>query len=390
MDRLNKSTMYQTTSQFYLLLLLAAMIMSGCQKEKKISPEEAYALALEKIDINQAVSYRYQTFWDNRFNESTYSDTAQIIYTKLEVSPQGFGFYINTGDSELIFEGVGYKVIRHDEQLIIGHNADDIKQDPDYFSSLMFFMNTPYQLPALEDFDKTADTLIGDRHFYVFYEIEERPSTLDSTQTIRSEEHYFLEPENHQVSRVKRVTMAEGDTTQVIDISFGDLKFDEFAYNFTELVDSIPGSYRETTEAAMDQEMLQGQIAVGDRLNKARYTDITGESVQIYGNPGGQTVVMFSFIGCGGCEYAMKEMNKENFQLKEGVKLYYSSHLDKKKILQKYLQEKGFPFKGFAAESNMNDDFFVFAFPTFVLIDEKGLVKEVIAGYTEEVKEMLF
>jgi thioredoxin-related protein len=52
--------------------------------------------------------------------------------------------------------------------------------------------------------------------------------------------------------------------------------------------------------------------------------------------------------------------------------------------------KKGFPFSAFSKESNMNEDFSVLAFPTFVLINSEGEVSQVVSGYTAEVREMLF
>ena len=83
-------------------------------------------------------------------------------------------------------------------------------------------------------------------------------------------------------------------------------------------------------------------------------------------------------------------MKKEGYKIKEGLNFYYSSPLDKSSTLQSYLQKKEFPFGAFSEESQMNEDFSVYSFPTFVLIDSEGVVSKVVSGYGEEVAEIVF
>lgn len=110
----------------------------------------------------------------------------------------------------------------------------------------------------------------------------------------------------------------------------------------------------------------------------------------LYGDPGRETVAMFSFIGCGGCEYAMREMKKEQFKARDGMSLYYSSPVNPNTAVKAYLGKKGFPFTAFSKESNMNEDFGVDFFPTFVRIDADGRVAEVVSGYDDNVRALLF
>ena len=99
---------------------------------------------------------------------------------------------------------------------------------------------------------------------------------------------------------------------------------------------------------------------------------------------------MFSFIGCGGCEYAMREMKNKDFAIRDGLELMYSSPVDKSVALPRYFKKKTFPFVGFGEEGLMNENFNVASFPTFVLINEEGSVERVMRGYDEEVEQILF
>ncbi len=70
-------------------------------------------------------------------------------------------------------------------------------------------------------------------------------------------------------------------------------------------------------------------------------------------------------------------------------KAFDSSPVDKKTALRPYLDKKGFPFTAFSKESGMNEDFSVYAFPTFVLIGADGVVRKVVSGFGAEAREMI-
>jgi hypothetical protein len=105
------------TFTFLSVLLLA------CQKETPPSPEAVLSAAIEKIQSHPAIQYQYRSHWDNRFNESTFADSAQVIYSKLDSSQHGFGFSANTYNykSAHLYDGFTYKEIRHPDKLIVGY-----------------------------------------------------------------------------------------------------------------------------------------------------------------------------------------------------------------------------------------------------------------------------
>ncbi len=369
-----------------------SILFSACKKETPPSPEAVLSAAIKKIQDHPGIQYQYRSHWDNRFNESTFADSAQIIYSKLDSSQHGFGFYVNSFNYESadLYDGFNYKEIRHPDKLIVGHDREEIAGDSAYFSSKMFFLRTPFELTDEKTFDSVWDTVIDDTPLFVYQEIKETPSVLDSTRTIRQDKRYFVDIEKQIVRRIKGITLSNGDTTQIIEHVFYDIQFEPEEVDFTGLEQPAFDTYTEVSEADLESEQYLNQIAAGDQLTKATYIDVQGQEVQLFGKPKTKSLLMFSFIGCGGCEYAMSEMKKEDYKIREGLNLYYSSPEDKSSTLQSYLDKKGFPFGAFSEESDMNEDFSVYAFPTFVLIDSKGAVSQVVAGYTDEVRAMVF
>jgi hypothetical protein len=374
------------TFTFLSVLLLA------CQKETPPSPEAVLSAAIEKIQSHPAIQYQYRSHWDNRFNESTFADSAQVIYSKLDSSQHGFGFSANTYNykSAHLYDGFTYKEIRHPDKLIVGYDKEEVAADSAYFSSRMFFLRTPFELSSDQAFENVWDTIIDHTSLFVYQQVRESPSVVDSTKTVRQEKHYFIDSQDPIVRRVKSFTMTDGDTSQVIEHVFTDVQFDALPYEFSDLEQSAFTTYTEVSDKVLESEQYLDQIAEGDRLTRSNYPNIQGKGVELYGESEQKSLIMFSFIGCGGCEYAMSEMKKKDFKIREGLHFYYSSPLDKSSTLQSYLEKKGFPFSAFSKESNMNEDFSVLAFPTFVLINSEGEVSQVVSGYTAEVREMLF
>lgn len=85
----------------------------------------------------------------------------------------------------------------------------------------------------------------------------------------------------------------------------------------------------------------------------------------------------------------MRELKNNKYNIKDGLDFYYSSPVDNQSTLAAYLRKKEFPFPAFSRESGMNQEFSIFAYPTFVLIDSEGMVTQVLAGFDEAVKEVL-
>lgn len=372
----------------YSAVALLATVFLSCAK--KPSSDEVLSAAIHKINEHQAFRYKYISHWDTRANESTFADSAQIIYSKLDSSYHGFGFYVNNYKWELLFDGINYYEIRHPDEMIVRHDTSEIKTDSSYFAHSMFFFASPFELKSVPLFNYVRDTVINNQHYYIYINITEQSSVEDTTQTVRIERHYYIDSDAALTRRIQNITLIDQDTAQIIEYRFDNIHFDELAYNFANIEYGAALQYREIGIHELDNEQYLQQITKGDRLNKRSYKDFNGQNIPLYGDANTQTLIMFSFIGCGGCEYAMREMKKKNYNIRPGLKLYYSSPYDKAATLLSYLKRKEFPFTAFAKESQMNEDFSVVAFPTFVLIDTEGVVTKVLSGYNEELQQIIF
>ncbi len=379
---------------YIFTLAVVAMLLVRCEEAKRTNTSTEAAAILDathsKMRDTPTHHYRFRSFWDNRFASSTYEDSMRITYSYLPGSELGFGFHAAGENYEMIYDGQDNLEIHHTERKVVRTTAAEIDKDSSYFQHSMSFHGDPKALPAFSEVSKFSDTLVGGKRLFVYAVSSSGPSADDSSKSIVSTKEYYLDPELHLVERIRYLSHVEQDTSQTIDYFFTDYTFSDERYTFGESDRKKSLAYREISEADNDEERLAGLVKAGDQLHRPDYTDINGKEQLLYGKAGKKTVVMFSFIGCGGCEYALREMKKKDFAVRDGIELMYSSSVDKSAALPRYFKKKAFPFVGFGKETMMNDNFKVAAFPTFVLINEDGGVERVMGGYDQEVADVLF
>lgn len=362
--------------------------MMGCKTEVK--PEIILANAKAKIQGAKTFNYNYQGEFNTLMNNRIHKDSTNIIFSKEEDSFHGFGFYAENKYGEYIFDGQNYQEVDHEEKLIISYPKEDIKNDSTYFQIRGFMTNTPLELMKVSEFNRVIDTVFHQQEYFVFEKITAPKSVVDESRKIKKIERYFIEKDKEIYNHLEVITIFNGDTAQIANIDFTDLQLKKIPFEFGEIDKSNFIKYKEINSNDLENDNCENLISVGEKVEKKFYTDINETSICLFGEPNKSSVIMFSFIGCGGCEYALSEIEKKNFQFKENINFYYNSHFDNNKTMQAYLEKRNYQFNLFSKESQMNDEFSVCHFPTFVELNEKGIVIKVISGYDTEVENMIF
>ncbi len=368
--------------------------MVGCEVPN-LSNNDIDAISLleatrSKMLTTPTHQYRFRSSWDNRFASSTYETSMEITYSWLPDSNLGFGFHAVGGDTDILYDGKEELKIDHIKRKVVRVTAEEIAENPHHFAIKMCFDGDPKALPKAAEIDRIADTIIGGKNLYAYFLSGSAPVVGAPDKTTVSTRVYFLDPEQKVVERIRSFSHVGRDTSQVIDYFFSDYVFsdDHHAFGASDRPRSL--AYREVNRADDKKERNSGLIRPGAQLYRADYTSIDGEEQLIYGQADKKTVIMFGFIGCSGCAYALREMKKKSFAVRNGINFVYSSPVDEASRLRTYLKQKEFPFTSFGKGSLMNDNFRVAGFPTFILIDQKGRVERVIGGYDDEVEGLLF
>jgi peroxiredoxin len=126
-----------------------------------------------------------------------------------------------------------------------------------------------------------------------------------------------------------------------------------------------------------------GVLTVGELAPDFSATTITGEEFTLSDYRGKKVLLDFSFVGCGGCEMAMKEFNHPDFKLPDDMVGVYLSHLNSTSEIKKHFANKGMPFLAIPKAEGPNKDYGVYVYPTFFVIDEQGVIELVELGYDE-------
>ena len=215
------------------------------------------------------------------------------------------------------------------------------------------------------------------------------PSVSDTSKTITRDRYFYVDADRRLPERVLTCSTLDGDTLQVLDYRFTAFGFDKEPFDLRRVDTTSWSAFTEMSIHDLEDDRRQSQIAKGDRLEQSVHNDLNGNPIRLFGRQDRQTLIMFSFIGCGGCEYVVRELKNANYKIREGLDFYYSSPVDSRGALKSYLEKKAFPFIAFSAESGMNEAFSIYAYPTFVLLEPDGKVAGIWTGFEDAVKEIL-
>ena len=103
----------------------------------------------------------------------------------------------------------------------------------------------------------------------------------------------------------------------------------------------------------------------------------------------GQKVLLnFSAVNCGFCKSALKYFNQKDYRLSNKTNGVYLN-IDKKIDVADYINKINVPFQVISDAKELSELYGVFGYPTFFLIDEFGVIENVVVGYNEEFLESL-
>ena len=370
-------------------LLMLMLLSMGCATDRSDTHLSTLEKGREGLEMAKAFTYSYSSDWDNRFNESTWSTKVDIAYSRLHNSDHGYGLSAKLSGQEYIYDGQIFTEVDHNERRIVKYPRNEVATDSNYFENTTFFGVNPFTLQKINPLTTGRDTMVNGQRMVVFVETEAVQSVADSTKTVFTETQYVLEKRSGNLKAVQTTTMIETDTVQIIHHALNDLVFCDTPTLFT--VDSVGTlGYSEASSEDLDNEMALQQAGIGHKLEETEFVNTNGTMERIAGTPGRTSIVMFSFIGCGGCEYAMKEMSRNDYKFRGNIDFYYSSPIDQSDVLKRYLGKKEYSGIAFGKESGMNEAFSAYTFPTFFVIDDRGVVMDVQWGYGDEIREVLF
>lgn len=365
----------------HLLLLAATLLLFACTEER---PEALLDGARSRTDALQSLSYELHEIWDNRYVGTADTAVSTVAYYRNEKLTWGYDFICESADytSWLIGKESGW--LLHEEKLAIvrtpEENIEHFSGDRESSSTVF---TSPFYLLSLTDWEYKADTtFVG--HTARMYASLRNYEEQDSV-TYRQYYHLFIEPESLRVLGMQLVHKVDDRINQAITFWYEKSEEDQLApLNFTP-----PIAYSQTSETAYDESYEWELIAIGQAAPDFTATTLDGETFTLSDYRGKRVLLDFSFIGCGGCERAMKDFNRPDFQLADGMTGVYLSPHNKPEEIRKHYKEKGMPFSAIPEAREPVRLYGISAYPTFVIVDEVGNVAQIETGYSEVFIERL-
>ena len=128
---------------------------------------------------------------------------------------------------------------------------------------------------------------------------------------------------------------------------------------------------------------------LGKPLTDFSFTDVDGNKLDKKELEGKVIVINFWYTSCGPCISEMPLLNElvDSFKGKDVV--FLAPALDTKERISKFLQKHQFNYQIFPEQDSYAEKLKLEYFPTHIITDRKGIIRQVKIGYDERVKDIL-
>lgn len=353
-----------------LLLLPLQICLLSCGTEPAQSP---LAATRAKLGEAASVSFKMQSVWNNTFVGDTAVNaphTGTYLRTDRETFPYDFVYeaesttftYVN-GKLEDIQREKGRIVTYTDEEATV-----DLAREGNYSTTM-----TP--MAIVQDTAWVRAGRVADTVYYakVVYDKEDE---YGHAYTI---ERLGIDSLTSDIVTQERIYTLDGKPMQHIRREFFD-----YAYNDTDnLAYERPEGFQVVASSELEQLEERALIKAGDRLPEFKLANVDGNGYTTQLLRGKKVVFVFSFIGCGGCELARKHLARVGFRFNDDYVALYINPTNTAEQIVRYHEDKPWPFRLAAADYDFSAAFGVSSYPTFIAVDERGKVEEVVEGYEE-------
>ncbi|MEO5564518.1 MAG: TlpA disulfide reductase family protein [Chitinophagaceae bacterium] len=128
---------------------------------------------------------------------------------------------------------------------------------------------------------------------------------------------------------------------------------------------------------------------IGKKLSDFKFDDIKGNKLNRKELEGKVIVINFWFTSCKPCILEMPFLNELVAAYKDKDVVFIAPALDKEAGITKFLQKFTFNYQVVAGQEAYANKLQVENFPTHIIADKKGIIKQVEVGYNSGIKNIL-
>jgi peroxiredoxin len=324
------------------------------------------------VKAQHSIAYKYRAYWPNPVGEvDTLMGEARFVVGKQPLF--GYDFVTKANGWDAVYLDGTFRQIAHGEQKVELYPEEE-KTVRMFKASMIAVKYSPVVLLLEQPWKYVRDTVIT--HPSAGYRIMERDTVVNGNH-IHVEKWLYIGKESKLPEWYVQDAYLNGKGTQRIEFEYIDYALSK---KVEPLVYALPVGYRsEVSGAGPGPQVLQA----GTEAPVFQVMDLQGRPVDLKALRGKKVLLNFSTINCGYCKMAIDHMNRKDFVLPDDVVGVYINPVDKPERVASYAQKSHIPFSVVADARAVGEMYGVYGYPTFFLIDEQGIIREMVVGYRE-------
>jgi hypothetical protein len=351
------------------VLLSLLIALQSCAQ----TPEEILNQTKTKFFDSQSLSFNTEAYLQNPATGKI--DTARVKFdcVKNKKSITGYdAVVVDQEHFEDFFIDGEYKHVNHFKKTV----SLFTDQKPEYKKAVLESTSSYNRSPMilLRDYEWkfVKDTVINEKNMKDYYRITN--DKVVNGNTIYTEQHLFINPQSKLLERWERRNYFKGSLSQRLVYIFKDYKFN---YIDEKLEFNTPSNY---ISKLFSQKEEVPPLKKGETAPNFELQELSGQFYSLEAFEGEKILLKFSSVGCGNSHEALLYMNEEDYELSDDIKPLYLSIWEKEADVREYFSVIKASMPVLLNAEDIAKEYKVTSTPTFILIDENGLIENVTIG----------
>jgi thiol-disulfide isomerase/thioredoxin len=363
-------------SAWFLLLVTVMMLQISCDHAPGNNLEKLYSeylLHQKKIDLIQYRVNRIDTFitgqiWNNTGNATIERNNRDSVFQ--------FSFYGKRDDLDR------ENIYIEDKHFQIYPKKKTFRLENKYGFHVLGapggqMVITDILVPDTVD----SDVILEDKNSVLF--IITTNKTVESfhiTKIVTIDKSTFLPIQVRKIVRDTILNKKSSTTFNISNILIGDQVINNEIRNIV----SLSGYSEENPKIDKTADLLIGKTIPDFFLKSITREDIKLKDLQ-------SKVVLLDFweLWCGPCLNSLPKIDEFQKKYKSSEFIVIGLTMSNTEDVNKYLSINQISFSQYQNNTDLSDFFKINSFPTYVIIDKKGLIHSIYYGYSEEIENTI-
>lgn len=362
-------------SASFIWIAICILVIFACNRED--TPEQLFEKSKSKYHLTEYYQYQTTLFWQNPLMDEIDTFQYQLFFEKF---PNDHFFYNYIGFKDnggfYYIDNVFSEIHQRDSSIFI-FTEEQLERERYIIDQNMLLGFSPINMLREDDFAFQKDTAISGKQMRKYIRV--KLDTLIEDIHAYLEHQIFINPANAEIPLIKTLLYHNGEERQVIEVTVEQQQFSDQSPG---LINQLPKGF--VTKIKEDERNRLHLLTKGNPAPNFELEDLEGNKISLKDYLGKRVFIDFSIINCGWCKIAIDEFNKPDFKFADDVIPLYINPLDTKERMMKYNQKTNIPFPILTNAKEIGEAYGVNGYPSFFIIDEKGIIVESFSGFNED------